>query len=94
MHEQSKENNVASTSVREGRARLFGLGLDDTAGHFRYTNAEGVELFGGSDGAHAEMQRRALIIQKQLDDLGISLDRMTYEQYLVAKDIVDKVNAE
>lgn len=94
MCEQSRENYVASASVRRGRVRLFGRGLDNAGGHFHYTTSEGVELIGGSDSVHAEMQRRALIIQSQLDDLGISMESMTYEQYLVAKDIVAKVNAE
>lgn len=94
MQEQGKENHVVSPKIRQGRARLLGVGLDDASGHFRYTRTEGMELYGGSSDAHARMQRRAEVIRERLNDLGISLDHMTYEQYLVAKKIVDNINTE
>lgn len=94
MLEQGKEENIASAGVRRGRARLVGYGLDDSKGHIRYTQGQGIELFGGSVDAHAEMQRRALVIQKHLDDLGISLEGMTYDEFLLVKDLVDRLNDE
>lgn len=94
MHEQGRENNVAAPRVKRGRARLIGFGLDDAEGHVRYTRGQGMELYGGSEEAHADMQRRAQIIQSQIDALGISLDRMTYEEFLKVKAIVDRANAE
>lgn len=92
MQKQEKEEDVRSVRVKRGRARLVGYGLDSD-GQVRYTRGDGMELYGGSDKAHAEMQRRALIIREKLASLGISLDSMTYDQYLLAKGVVEGVNA-
>ncbi len=78
--------------MRRGRAVLVGYGLDGADGHVRYTRAGEAELYGGSDAAHARMQERAFRIQRELDARGILLDDMTYEQYQIAKTIVEAAN--
>ncbi len=85
------ENPVQRRDTR-GRAVLYGYGTDAGDGHLRYTRAGSANLYGGSDLAHSRMQARAMRIQRELADCGISLDGMTYEQYLIAKAIVDKAN--
>ena len=94
MRKQHTNDNPPSARVKRGRAVLVGYGLDDNGGHIRYTSGNGIELFGGSDSAHGEMQRRALRIQEEIAKLGISLDGMTYEQYQLARDIVERANGE
>lgn len=88
------DENPAPRRIKRGRAVLVGYGLDEGDGHIRYTRSNAVELFGGSDQAHDEMQKRAIMIQDELSRLGISLDGMTYEQFEVVKGIVDRVNCE
>lgn len=73
---------------------VVGLGLDDAEGHVRYTRGESFELYGGSADAHAEMRRRARIINERIASLGIHLEHMTYEQYEQVRDIVASVNCE
>jgi hypothetical protein len=86
------EKRLAPSRVKRGRAVLVGYGMDDAGGHVRYSRGSSVELYGGSPGVHAEMQKRAARIQDEIARLGISLDGMTYEQYLAVKEIVDRVN--
>ncbi|MCC8189780.1 MAG: hypothetical protein LIP77_03960 [Planctomycetes bacterium] len=93
MREPSK-NLSQSARVRRGRAVLVGYGLDDAQGHVRYTRGGSFELYGGSRQIHEEMQRRARRIEDELDKLGISLDNMTYEQYLTVRDVVNRLNHE
>ncbi len=81
-------------AVKRGHAVLVGYGLDGADGHLRYTRAGEAELYGGSDAAHSRMRERALRIQRELTELGISLDSMTYEQYRIAKTVVEKANHE
>lgn len=88
------DENPAPKRIRRGRAVLVGYGLDGEDGHIRYTQSNAIELFGGSDAAHGEMQKRAVMIQEELSRLGIALDGMTYEQFEVVKGIVDRVNCE
>lgn len=78
--------------VKRGRAVLVGYGLDEGDGHVRYTRGTAFELYGGSDSAHLEMQKRAQIIQEEIAKLGISLDGMTYEQYQLVQGIVERVS--
>ncbi len=89
------DNPVRGRAMKKrGRAVLVGYGTDAPDGHVRYTRAGGAELYGGSDEAHTRMRERALRIQRELDALGILLDDMTYEQYQVARRIVDAANHE
>lgn len=89
-----KNDPQTSPRVKRGRAVLLGYGLDDSQGHVRYTRGGCFQLFGGSGQVHDEMQRRALMIQEEMDRLGISFDGMTYEQFEVVRGIVDRVNCE
>ena len=93
MRRPANESSAPSR-VKRGRAVLVGYGLDDDGGHVRYTRGDSVELYGGSDSAHCEMQRRARQIQEEIAKMGISLDRMTYEQFEIIQGIVERVNAE
>lgn len=88
------EESLAAARVKRGRAVLVGYGLDDADGHLRFTRGDSVELYGGSREIHEEMQRRAAAIQSEAARLGISLERMTYEQYLVMRDVVARMNCE
>lgn len=94
MRIKINDNDLSHSRVKRGKARVVGLGLDDSGGHVRYTKGEAFELYGGSQTAHDEMQRRARRILDEIAKLGISLDRMTYEQYEQLRDIVDRVNCE
>ena len=94
MRRKQPDENLSCTRVKRGRAILIGYGLDDNGGHIRYTRGKAVELFGGSEDAHCEMQRRAEAIQDEIASHGICLDRMTYEQYQTVQDIVARINAE
>ena len=94
MRMSKNNNNQPVSRMKHGRAVLVGLGLDDADGHVRYTRGECFELYGGSESAHDEMQRRAKIIREEIARLGISLDRMTYEQFEMIRDLVERVNCE
>ncbi len=85
------DNSVHRRDTR-GFAVLYGYGTGVSDGHLRYTRAGEADLYGGSEAAHSRMQARALRIQRELDAHGIRLDRMTFEQYQVAKAIVEKAN--
>ncbi len=94
MLTRRNDNNLPMGRVRRGRAVVVGLGLDEADGHVRYTKGEGFELCGGSDEAHREMQRRAKRIRDEMTRLGIPSERMTYDQYLTLREIVERVNCE
>lgn len=94
MRTQDNDQNIPSERVRRGRGMVIGLGLDDSGGHVRYTRGDAFELWGGSEKAHDDMQKYAARINQEIADLGISLERMTYAQYLQICDIVERVNAE
>ncbi|MCD8351243.1 MAG: hypothetical protein LUC93_11605 [Planctomycetaceae bacterium] len=94
MRKKTNEDNFAAGRVKRGRAVLVGYGLDDSNGHVRYTRGAAFELYGGSDLAHGEMQKRAQIIEEEIAKLGISLDGMTYEQFQMVQDIVERVSCE
>ncbi len=94
MRKQYNDESLAPSRVKRGRAVLIGYGLDDAGGHIRYTQGDGMKLYGGSRRVHDEMRRRAAFIREEAARLGISLERMTYEQYLVMRDVVDRVNCE
>ncbi len=94
MRMHTNDGELLSGRVRRGRAVVVGLGLDDAEGHVRYTRGESYHLYGGSEAAHEEMQRRARVIHEELSKRGISLERMTREQYEQLLDIVDRVNCE
>lgn len=94
MNRNQHNENYSASRVKRGRAVVIGYGLDDSDGHYRYTKCKALELYGGSAGAHNEMQRRAMKIQDEIAKLGISLDGMTFEQYQVVKEIVNRVNCE
>ena len=83
---------MSASRVKRGRAVLVGLGLDDSGGHVRYTRGDAYELYGGSETSHGEMQRRVRFIQEEIARHGICLDRMTYEQYEMIRDIVERAN--
>ena len=94
MRIQPNDKDPAINRVKRGRAVVVGLGLDDDGGHLRYTRGDAVELYGGSETAHSEMQRRARRILDEIAKLGISLERMTYEQFEMVQGIVERVNCE
>lgn len=94
MRKLNNDEITPAARTRRGRAVLVGYGLDDADGHVRITRGRAFELYGGSESAHGEMQRRAEIIQAEANRLGISLDRMTYEQYQVMRGVVERVNGE
>lgn len=94
MRKQQQNESYPSARVNHGRAVLVGYGLDEDDGHIRYTRCGTMDLYGGSDKAHVEMQKRALLIQEEIAKLGITLDGMTYEQYQVVRDIVERANCE
>lgn len=94
MRTQDNDQNLPTNRVRRGRAMVIGLGLDDSGGHVRYTRSDVFELWGGSEKAHADMQKYAARINQEIADLGISLERMTYAQYLQICAIVDRINEE
>lgn len=94
MRKLNHDEAVSHARTRRGRAVLIGYGLDDADGHVRITRGQAFELYGGSDAAHDEMQRRALMIREEAEALGISLERMTFEQYQVVQGIVHRVNSE
>lgn len=94
MRTRKSDSDLASGRVKCGRAVLVGLGLDNAEGHVRYTRGEAYELYGGSESAHSEMQRRAAQIREEIAGLGISLDSLTFEQYQAIQAIVERVNCE
>ncbi len=94
MRKKTNDDSLTSGRVKRGHAVLLGYGLDNEDGHIRYTRGSAFELYGGSDSAHGEMQKRALLIQEEIAKLGISLDGMTYEQYQLVRGIVERVGCE
>lgn len=94
MRNYQRNGNLAPARIRRGRAVLVGYGLDDADGHVRYSRGQATELYGGSERAHQEMQERAQRIHEEIARLGISLEHMTYEQFLQVREIVDRVNCE
>lgn len=94
MRTSKNENSLPSSRVKRGRAVVVGLGLDDSGGHVRYTRGDAYELYGGSEAAHVEMQRRVRRIQDEIASHGIRLDDMTHEQYETLLAIVERANCE
>ncbi len=94
MRKINKNEAMPAARTRHGRAVLVGYGLDSDDGHIRITRGQDFQLYGGSDRIHDEMQRRAQQIRREVENLGISLDGMTYEQFQTVKDIVHRVNQE
>lgn len=94
MRNYSPNENAVQRCDTRGHAVLCGYGTDASDGHVRYTRAGSANLYGGSEQAHSRMQARAMRIQRELAECGISLDGMTYEQYQTAKAIVEKANCE
>lgn len=94
MRTRNNDNNLPAGRVKQGRAVVVGLGLDDSGGHVRYTRGEAFELIGGSEEAHSEMQRRIVRIREEIAKRGICLDRMTYEQYQEIRELVERVGCE
>lgn len=92
MRTADNEGDFPAGRMKRGRAVVVGLGLDDSGGHIRYTKGKGFELYGGSECAHTEMQRRAKLIQDEIDRMGIVMERMTREQYQMVQNIVERVN--
>jgi hypothetical protein len=82
---------TASEKTGRGRARVIGLGLDDSGGHIRFTSGDGFVLLGGSDAAHGEMQRQAGRIMAEARRRGLCLERLTREQYETLVEIVNQV---
>lgn len=82
------------TGTGKGRAVLVGYGLDDAAGHVRYTRSHGYELYGGSESTHDAMQAKARKIYEELVSLGYSLDNITRDQIDEVRRIVERISAE
>lgn len=92
MQTKNNDHNQSANRVRRGRVKVIGLGLDDAEGHIRYTRGDAFELIGGSEKAHSEMQKRALRIKAEIERLGITLERMSYEEYELIRAIIDREN--
>lgn len=98
LNMRTSNSNHDAPSVRtgtgKGRAVLVGYGLDDAAGHTRYTRSNGYELYGGSETTHSAMQAKARKIQEELANLGYSLDSITCDQLEEVRRIVERISAE
>lgn len=95
---RTENSDQDQTRIRSGRGRgravLVGLGLDDAAGHLRYTHSRDCELLGGSEATHAAMWSKALRIKAELDRLGYSLDNITRDQIGEVRRIVERISGE
>ncbi len=94
MRMENRNKDASSIRAGKGRAVLFGFGLDDAAGHIRYTKAEDVELLGGSEETHQAMQSKALRIKMELQRLGYCLDNIRRDQLDEVRRIVERVSSE
>lgn len=94
MRARNSEKDLSQIRTRRGKAVLLGFGLDDSAGHVRYTHADDYELLGGSETTHESMQAMALKIRQELEKLGFSLDNLNREQLDEVRAIVERVSCE
>ncbi len=74
---------------RRGRARLVGLGLDGHDGHVRVTFSDEFRLVGGSSETHVRMQAAAREILAEFAAEGVSLENLSYAQYLT---LAERIN--
>ena len=56
------------------RAKLLGLGLDNTDGHVRITRGRNFHLMGGSQNTHEAMQEKCIKLNEKLDERGKQLE--------------------
>ena len=75
-----KQRKTPVSTVRKGKALLWGFGLDPDDGHYRFTMNGQCRLLGGSLETHRAMQARAEEIVQEFARRGYSLDSLTREQ--------------
>ena len=73
---------------------MVGYGLDDDAGHVRFTRSSDYELLGGSQSTHEAMQAMADRIRDELSSLGYSLENITRDQVDEVRRIVERICGE
>ena len=94
MRTGNSQDNQTQLRSGKGRAVLVGLGLDDPAGHVRYTRSHNCELLGGSESTHDAMLAKSVQIKAELDRLGYSLNTITRDQIEEVRRIVERISGE
>ena len=90
MRANNNEEMIPISRVRRGKAVVVGIGTDDSCGHVRYTQGESFKLYGGSEESHSAMLEHVALLKRAIRELGISLDAMTYPQYVQLRDLVER----
>ena len=68
--------------VRPNRkAKLLGVGLDNTDGDVRVTRGKNFHLIGGSHDTHEVMQEKCLKFNEKLDSKGKQLEDLTRKEF-------------
>ncbi len=94
MRMKNIEPDTSQLRSKKGRVVLLGYGLDDDAGHLRYTRSGDCELLGGSEETHAAIYAKALKIKNELLKLGYALDNISRDQVDEVRRLVDRISSE
>ncbi len=69
--------------VADGRkAKIIGVGLDNSDGKVRVTRAENFHLVGGSQETHEVMQEKAVKFNEKLDSRSKQLEQLEPQEFL------------
>lgn len=67
---------------REQRARILGLGLDNTDGHVRLTRGENFDIVLGSESTHEQLQETCIKLNEKLDRRGKRLEDLSRDEFV------------
>lgn len=74
------------------KAKLIGVGLDNTDGETRLTRGKNFTLYGGSHQTHAVMQETAIKVNERLDRQGKTLGEVSpVELADLIQDVSDRI---
>ena len=84
-------NNQAPDTPQKTFAHLIGVGLDNTDGHKRITQAEHFAIVGGSQETHERMTKTIVKTFETLDRKGKSINTIEKEEL---RDIIKDISLE
>ena len=69
-------------SRKRHKAKLLGVGLDNTDGEVRVTRGPNFNLVGGSEDTHETMQEKCIKFNEKLSDKGKQLEQLDRKEFL------------
>ncbi len=67
---------------RVQRARILGLGLDNTDGHVRLTQGENFDIYLGSENTHEQLQETCIKLNEKLDRRGKRIEDLSRDEFV------------